>query len=180
MTQDFKRRNLKIKRRNLKVTATVALLLLSPVALLAKPISIGMTKAEIAKLYPSFAQYFQDESPALHRVHWPLHGMTGEAAFAFAKGKLLVFTWEHPKDHKEGMTKADMKTYNALLRGLQSDWGKGKTRRSPFNPSVTESTWRLPHSRASIRYNLEMIRVQLVDADYLNRAKSRKPTDKLD
>src|SRR5439155_21426481 len=112
---------------------------------------------------------------AIHVHKLPLHGMTGEASFAFAEGKLLVFTWEHHKEHKEGLTTSDLKNYNALLRGLQADWGRGKVRTSPYNRAVKETTWRLKNARGSIRYDPEKIKVQMIDAAYLERARARAP-----
>lgn len=157
-------------------SAIIALVLLSPITLFAKPLQIGMTKAQIAKLFPASAKYFLDKSPGVHVPKLEWHGLTGNAAFVFAEGKLLVFTWDHPKEHKEGLSVEDLRKYNAFLHALQAEWGKGKVRTSPFNPKVKESTWRLPKARASIRYMKDMVRVQLIDEAYMYRARNRKPS----
>jgi len=133
-----------------------------------------MSKAACEKLFPTFAKAFHEHSTAVHLGSFPLHGLRGVAAFLFDNDKLLVFTWEHPKDHKEGLTKRDMANYNALLKGLQGDWGAGKVARSPYNKAVKEVTWVLPSARGSVRYNPDMIRVQLIDAAYLARTKGKK------
>ena len=139
----------------------------------AQKITIGMTKAEVEKAYPKFAKELRAHTTAVRLLDFPLHGMTGHADFLFDNGKLLVFTWDHPKDHPEGLTKQDLAKYNALFRGLQNDWGKGYVKPSPYNKAVKETTWKLEKARGSIRYMKDKVHVQMIDADYLEKTKAK-------
>jgi hypothetical protein len=149
------------------------ILLLAPLTARPQKIEVGMTKAECEKAFPVFAKSFHEHSTAVHLGNFPLHGLRGVAAFLFDNEKLLVFTWEHSKDHKEGLTKRDMANYNTLLKGLQAEWGAGKIAKSPYNKAVKEVTWVLPKARGAVRYNPDMIRVQMIDAAYLEKTKKK-------
>jgi len=139
----------------------------------AQKVEIGMTKEALAKAWPAFAKNFKAENAAISASKFPLHGMKGEASFVFANDKLLVFNWEYHLKHKGEFAPEEKKGYNLLLRGLQSDWGRGKVRNSPVDDRIKETTWKLPNARGSIRCLPDMVRVQMTDADYLQRARER-------
>jgi hypothetical protein len=159
--------------KTLRLSSLVLVALLFAPLARAQKIEIGTPKATFEKRYPMFAKEFREHSTAIRISTFPLHGLKGDASFLFDKGALLVFTWEHPKDHKEGLTVQDLKNYNALFKGLQSDWGKGNVTKSPYNKAVKEATWKLAIARGSIRYNPDKIRVQMIDAAYLERTKKK-------
>ena len=78
-----------------------------------------MTKQQLEDAFPVYAKYFMNETPAFPVNKFYLHGMKGEASFAFAEGKLLVvsqLTRDQHRNVEDAREKVRALVRQALVR----------------------------------------------------------------
>jgi hypothetical protein len=152
-------------------TVIVAITIGASVTAFAQKIEIGMTKAQLAKAYPRYDSEFKTSQSYVNVENFRLHGLRGLAMFHFSNDHLILFDWTYPNDYHPGamfmMQPKEVNKYDNLVHALQSDWGSGKTRQSPYNQDAIESSWDTPKFSASTSYSPMQVKVQLMDLSVL-------------
>jgi hypothetical protein len=170
-----------MNRYNLVAIAFVLSIFVTTLSVVAKPkpsIQMGMSRAEMIKALPKYKKEFSVESTnAIQNVMikgFEFHGMFGDASFAFTKGKLILFTWEH-KALTSVMLDDELKSYSKVLLGLHDDYGSdARSEQSEEDPRVKLCYWHLPTASGHTSLRFGVVKFQIADNDWLDSTRPKK------
>jgi hypothetical protein len=129
-------------------------------------VRIGMSRSELRKALPHYAKEFASSRPYVAIQEFDFHGMKGKATFNFRDDHLLVFIWER-LNNGTALSDADVTQYAKMLRGLQADWGPGRSQPSSSDPRIQECFWHMPNARGHITYSPKSLKFQMMDSTFL-------------
>ena len=136
-------------------------------------VRIGMSRSELQKALPHYARQFASSGQYIAIPEFDFHGMKGTATFNFRDDHLLVFIWER-LNNGTALSQADVTQYAKMLRGLQADWGSGRSQPSPSDSRIQECFWHMPNARGHITYSPRSLKFQMMDSAFLESMLPRK------